>query len=207
MARNRGPVVRRSRRLGMALDPKSERNMDKRPYAPGHHGKTRRPKKMLGYALQLQEKQRARFMYDVLERQFRNYYKRAAKMPGVVGDNLMSLLERRLDNVTFRLGFAVSRRQARQIVAHGHMQVNGQKVDIPSYLVNPGDIVELREKSRKRKHGGVLMALETAAMTAPPSWLEPDHDNFRGKVLGSPSKDDLEMTKINSQLIVELYSR
>lgn len=207
MARNRGPVVRRSRRLGMALDPKSERNLDKRPYAPGHHGKTRRPKKMLGYALQLQEKQRARFMYDVLERQFRNYYKRAAKMPGVVGDNLMSLLERRLDNVTFRLGFAVSRRQARQIVAHGHMQVNGQKVDIPSYLVNPGDIVELREKSRKRKHGGVLMALETAAMTAPPSWLEPDHDNFRGKVLGSPSKDDLEMTKINSQLIVELYSR
>ncbi len=207
MARNRGPVVRRSRRLGMALDPKSERNLDKRPYAPGHHGKTRRPKKMLGYALQLQEKQRARFMYDVLERQFRNYYKRAAKMPGVVGDNLMSLLERRLDNVTFRLGFAVSRRQARQIVAHGHMQVNGQKVDIPSYLVNPGDIVELREKSRKRKHGGVLMALETAAMTAPPSWLEPDHDNFRGKVLGSPSKNDLEMTKINSQLIVELYSR
>ena len=207
MARNRGPVVRRSRRLGMALDPKSERNLDKRPYAPGHHGKTRRPKKMLGYALQLQEKQRARFMYDVLERQFRNYYKRAAKMPGVVGDNLMSLLERRLDNVTFRLGFAVSRRQARQIVAHGHMQVNGRKVDISSYLVNPGDIVELREKSRKRKHGGVLMALETAAMTAPPSWLEPDHDNFRGKVLGSPSKDDLEMTKINSQLIVELYSR
>lgn len=207
MARNRGPVVRRSRRLGMALDPKSERNLDKRPYAPGHHGKTRRQKKMLGYALQLQEKQRARFMYDVLERQFRNYYKRASKMPGVVGDNLMSLLERRLDNVTFRLGFAVSRRQARQIVAHGHMQVNGQKVDIPSYLVAPGDIVELREKSRKRKHGGVLTALETAAMTAPPSWLEPDHENFRGKVLGSPSKDDLEMTKINSQLIVELYSR
>ncbi len=207
MARNRGPVVRRSRRLGMALDPKSERNLDKRPYAPGHHGKTRRPKKMLGYALQLQEKQRARFMYDVLERQFRNYYESAAKMPGVVGDNLMSLLERRLDNVVFRLGFAVSRRQARQIVAHGHIQVNGRKVDIPSFLVHPGDVVELREKSRRRRHGGVLLALETAAMTAPPSWLEPDHESFRGKVLGSPGKDDLEMTKINSQLIVELYSR
>ncbi len=205
MARNRGPVVRRSRRLGMPLDPKSERNLDKRPYAPGHHGKTRRPKKMLGYALQLQEKQRARFMYDVLERQFRNYYKNAAKMPGVVGDNLMSLLERRLDNVTFRLGFAVSRRQARQIVAHGHIQVNGQKVDIPSYLVNPGDTVELREKSRR--HGGVLLALETTVIVAPPSWLDPDHEHFRGKVLGSPSKDDLETTKINSQLIVELYSR
>lgn len=205
MARNRGPVVRRSRRLGMALDPKSERNLDKRPYAPGHHGKTRRPKKMLGYALQLQEKQRARFMYDVLERQFRNYYKRAAKMPGVVGDNLMSLLERRLDNVIFRLGFAVSRRQARQIVGHGHIQVNGRKVDIPSYLVNLSDIIELREKSRR--HGGVFQALETAAVVASPSWLEPDHESFRGKVLGYPSKDDLEMTKINSQLIVELYSR
>ena len=217
MARNRGPVLRRSRRLGLGpdqsgkqdvpLDPKSERKLEKRRFAPGQHGKTRRPKKMLGYALQLQEKQRARFMYDVLERQFRNYYKRAAKMPGVVGDNLMSLLERRLDNVTFRLGFAVSRRQARQIVAHGHLQVNGQKVDIPSYLVSPGDIVELREKSRRRKHGGVLLALETSAMTAPPGWLEADHENFRGKVLGSPSKDDLKTTMINAQLIVELYSR
>ena len=117
----------------MALDPKSERQLDRRPYAPGQHGKTQRPRKMLGYALQVREKQRARFMYDVLERQFRNYYKRAARMPGVVGDNLLSLLERRLDNVVFRLGFAVSRRQARQVVNHGHVQVNGSKVDIPSY--------------------------------------------------------------------------
>lgn len=205
MARNRGPVLRRSRRLGMALDPKSERNLDRRPYAPGQHGKTRRPKKMLGYALQLQEKQRARFMYDVLERQFRNYYKIAAKMPGVVGDNLMSLLERRLDNVIFRLGFAVSRRQARQVVGHGHVQVNGHKVDIPSYLVGPGDIVELREKSRR--HGGILLAFEAAASMSQPSWLDSDRESFRGNVTGSPSKDDIQMTKINSQLIVELYSR
>ncbi len=205
MARNRGPVVRRSRRLGMALDPKSERNLDRRPYAPGQHGKTRRPKKMLGYALQLQEKQRARFMYDVLERQFRNYYKVAAKMPGVVGDNLMSFLERRLDNVIFRLGFALSRRQARQVVNHGHIQVNGHKVDIPSYLVNPGDIIELREKSRR--HGGIILALETAASMSQPSWLESDPESFRGTVTGSPSKDDVQMTKINAQLIVELYSR
>jgi small subunit ribosomal protein S4 len=205
MARNRGPVLRRSRRLGMALDPKSERNLDRRPYAPGQHGKTRRPKKMLGYALQLQEKQRARFMYDVLERQFRNYYKIAAKMPGVVGDNLMSLLERRLDNVIFRLGFAVSRRQARQVVGHGHVQVNGHKVDIPSYLVSPGDIVELREKSRR--HGGILLAFEAAASMSQPSWLDSDRESFRGNVTGSPSKDDIQMTKINSQLIVELYSR
>ena len=130
MARNRGPVVRKSRRLGMALDPKSERLLDKRPYPPGAHGKTRRPRKMSNFGTQLQEKQRARFMYDVLERQFRGYYKKAVHMKGVVGDNLIGLLERRLDNVVFRVGFAMTRRMARQIVNHGHVQVNGRKVDI-----------------------------------------------------------------------------
>ena len=205
MARNRGPVVRRSRRLGMALDPKSERQLDKRPYAPGQHGKTQRPRKMLGYALQVQEKQRARFMYDVLERQFRNYYKRAARMPGVVGDNLLSLLERRLDNVVFRLGFAVSRRQARQIVNHGHVQVNGTKVDIPSYLTQPGDVVEIREGSRE--HGGIRLAIEAPVLPAAPGWLEQSAADFRGRVLSEPSKEDLEATQINAQLIVELYSR
>ena len=201
MARNRGPVVRRSRRLGMALDPKSERRLDLRPYAPGQHGKTQRPRKMLGYALQVREKQRARFMYDVLERQFRNYYKRAARMPGVVGDNLLSLLERRLDNVVFRLGFAVSRRQARQIVGHGHVQVNGRKVDIPSFLVKAGDVVEVREGSRE--HGGIRLALEAPVLPAPPGWLEQSIEELRGRVLSEPSKEDLE----NTQLIVELYSR
>lgn len=205
MARNRGPMVRRSRRLGLALDPKSERLLDKRPYAPGQHGKTQRPRKMLGYALQVQEKQRARFMYDVLERQFRNYYKRAARMPGVVGDNLLGLLERRLDNVVFRLGFAVSRRQARQIVNHGHVQVNQAKVDIPSYVVRPGDVIEIREKSRK--HGGVQAALEAPVLAGTPSWLEQSAEDFRGKVLSAPAKEDLELTQINAQLIVELYSR
>ncbi len=205
MARNRGPVVRRSRRLGMALDPKSERQLDKRPYAPGQHGKTQRPRKMLGYALQVQEKQRARFMYDVLERQFRNYYKRAARMPGVVGDNLLSLLERRLDNVVFRLGFAVSRRQARQIVNHGHVQVNGGKVDIPSFLARPGDVVEIREGSRE--HGGVRLALEAPVLPRTPGWLEQSPAEFRGRVLSAPSKEDLETSQINAQLIVELYSR
>ncbi len=205
MARNRGPVVRRSRRLGMALDPKSERQLDKRPYAPGQHGKTQRPKKMVGYALQVQEKQRARFMYDVLERQFRNYYAHAARMPGVVGDNLLSLLERRLDNVVFRLGFAVSRRQARQIVNHGHVKVNGGKVDIPSYLVQSGDVVEIREKSRD--HGGIHRALEAPVAPAPPGWLEQSAEDRRGRVLSEPSKEDLESTQINAQLIVELYSK
>lgn len=205
MARNRGPVVRRSRRLGMALDPKSERLLDKRPYAPGQHGKTQRPRKMLGYALQMQEKQRARFMYDVLERQFRRYYERAARQPGVVGDNLLTMLERRLDNVVFRMGFAVSRRQARQIVNHGHVQVNGGKVDIPSYQVADGDVVEIRERSRE--HGGVRLALGAPVSASLPAWLERASDALRGRVLAAPSKEDLENTQINAQLIVELYSR
>ena len=118
MARNRGPVVRKSRRLGIALDPKSERLLDKRPYPPGQHGKSRRPKKMSNYGTQLQEKQKARFLYDVLERQFRRYYEKATHMKGVVGDNMMSLLEQRLDNVIFRLGFALTRRMARQNSPH-----------------------------------------------------------------------------------------
>jgi small subunit ribosomal protein S4 len=160
---------------------------------------------MLGYAIQVQEKQRARFMYDVLERQFRNYYRRAARMPGVVGDNLLTLLERRLDNVVFRLGFAVSRRQSRQVVNHGHVQVNGAKVDIPSYLVQPGDVVEIREKSRS--HGGVRLALEAPVLPAAPGWLERSSEDWRGRVLSAPSKQDLESTQINAQLIVELYSR
>jgi small subunit ribosomal protein S4 len=198
-------MLRRSRRLGMALDPKSERLLDRRPYAPGQHGKTQRPRKMIGYALQVQEKQRARFMYDVLERQFRNYYKRATRMQGVVGDNLLSLLERRLDNVVFRLGFAVSRRQARQIVNHGHVQVNGGKVDIPSYLVRTGDVVEIREKSRE--HGGIQLALEAPVLPAAPGWLQQTPTQFLGRVLSMPTKGDLETTQINAQLIVELYSR
>ncbi len=206
MARNRGPVLRRSRRLGMALDPKSERLLDKRPYPPGQHGKTqRRPRKMMGYALQLREKQRARFMYDVLERQFRRYYKRAAKQPGVVGDNLLSILERRLDNVVFRLGFAVSRRQARQIVNHGHVKVNSVKVDIPSYQVQSGDTVEVRKRSRE--HGGIRLALEAPVLAGPPAWLERSTEELSGRVLADPTKEDLESTQIDAQLIVELYSR
>ncbi len=149
MARNRGPLLRKSRRLGLALDPKSERNLDKRPYPPGHHGKSRRPRKQSNYGIQLQEKQRARFMYDVLERQFRRYYQKATHLKGVVGDNLMSLLEQRLDNTLFRLGFANTRRMARQIVNHGHVQVNGRKVDIPSFQVSVGDIIEVREKAAR----------------------------------------------------------
>lgn len=205
MARNRGPLLRKSRRLGLALDPKSERNLDKRPYPPGHHGKSRRPRKQSNYGIQLQEKQRARFMYDVLERQFRRYYEKSAHRKGVVGDNLMSMLEQRLDNTLFRLGFANTRRMARQIVNHGHVQVNGRKVDIPSFQVSVGDIIEIREKSRA--HGGIQHAIDTPAHSLLPGWLEADPLHLRGKVVGTPSKQDIEQTQINAQLIVELYSR
>lgn len=205
MARNRGPVLRRSRRVGMALDPKSERLLDRRPNPPGQVKRGRRPRKMSNYGTQLQEKQRARFMYDVLERQFRRYYHNASRMKGVVGDNLLSLLEQRLDNTLFRLGFAMTRRMARQIVNHGHIEVNGRKVDIPSYCVQPGDIIRVREKSRE--HGGVLIAMDTPAASLLPSWLEADTEHYEGRVTGTPSKDDLVQTQINAQLIVEMYSR
>lgn len=205
MARNRGPVVRRSRRLGLALDPKSERVLERRPYPPGAHGKTRRPKKMSNYGLQLQEKQRARFMYDVLERQFRRCFQKATRMPGVVGDNMMSLLERRLDNVLFRTGFAMTRRMGRQIVNHGHIEVNGHKVDIPSYQVERGDVIRVREKSRE--HGGISIAVENPAHSLVPGWLDADPEHYQITVSGLPSKEDVEQTQINAQLIVELYSR
>ncbi|MCY4186878.1 MAG: 30S ribosomal protein S4, partial [Bryobacterales bacterium] len=129
----------------------------------------------------------------------------SARLPGVVGDYLLAMLERRLDNVVFRLGFAVSRRQARQIVNHGHVQVNGGKVDIPSYQVADGDIVEIRERSRE--HGGIRLALDAPVSPAPPAWLEFAPEDLRGRVLGGPSKEDLESTQLNAQLIVELYSR
>jgi len=205
MARNRGPVLRRSRRVGMALDPKSERLLDRRPNPPGQVKRGRRPRKMSNFGTQLQEKQRARFMYDVLERQFRLYFQRASRMKGVVGDNLLALLEQRLDNTLFRLGFAMTRRMARQIVNHGHIEVNGRKVDIPSYTVQPGDVVRIREKSRE--HGGIMIAFETPAASLLPSWLEADAEHYEGRITGTPSKDDIAQTQINAQLIVEMYSR
>jgi small subunit ribosomal protein S4 len=189
----------------MELSSKATSPFEKRPYAPGQHGKTRRPKKLLGYALQLQEKQRARFIYGVLERQFRNSYQKAARMKGVVGDNLMSLLERRLDNVLYRIGFGSSRPQARQIVNHGHVQVNGQRVNIPSFLVKAGDVIEIREKSRK--HGAVAAAMANPVHSLVPPWLDVDIENFRGKVVSLPSREDLAQIPVNAQLIVELYSR
>jgi small subunit ribosomal protein S4 len=179
--------------------------IEKRNYVPGQHGKTRRPKKLSGYGTQLREKQRVRRIYGILERQFRNYYQKAVQMKGVVGENLLALLERRLDSVIFRIGFAASRAQARQVVRHGHVQVNGRKVDIPSFTVKIGDVVELREPSRE--HAGVLAARESSAHAMTPSWIELDRDNFKGKIIGIPRREELVQIPINEQLIVELYSR
>jgi small subunit ribosomal protein S4 len=179
--------------------------IEKRNYVPGQHGKSRRPKKLSGYGTQLREKQRVRRIYGVLERQFRNYYQKAVQMKGVVGENLLALLERRLDSVIYRIGFAASRSQARQIVRHGHVQVNGHKVDIPSYTVKPGDIIELAEPSRT--HAGVLAALDASSHAMAPSWIEFDREAFRAKVTAMPRREELVQIPVNEQLIVELYSR
>ena len=211
MARYRGPVCRLCRREGMKLFLKGERcygpscAIEKRNYFPGQHGKTSRPRRLLGYGLQLREKQRVRRIYGVLERQFRNYYRKAVQMKGVVGENLLSLLERRLDNVIYRMGFGTSRSQARQTVRHGHVQVNGRKVNIPSFIVKPHDVIEIRENHRK--HSGILAAVESTAHMLTPSWLEVDREKLSGRVTGMPRRDELVQIPINEQLIVELYSR
>ena len=191
--------------MGIKLCTKENCALERRNYPPGQHGKTRRPRKVMGYALQLGEKQKVRFVYGVLERQFRRYFERAGRMKGVVGENLLSLLERRLDNVIFRMGFARSRQQARQIVGHGHVQVNGKKVDIASFSVKLGDVVQIREKSHK--HGGIVEAREYMSYALPPMWMEADRDNFSGRIIALPKREDVADIPINEQLIVELYSR
>ena len=177
--------------------------IEKRNFAPGQHGKDRKAK-IVGYGLQLREKQKAKRMYFAQEGQFRNYFERAARSKGVTGELLLQQLERRLDNVVYRLGFAVARRQARQIVRHGHVTVNGRKVDIPSYQVSAGDEVAIREKSNKLVV--VEGAKEFASHQAPPNWLQVDRDAYKGRVLALPKREDINLP-INEQLIVELYSK
>ena len=177
--------------------------IEKRNFAPGQHGKDRKAK-IVGYGLQLREKQKAKRMYFTQEGQFRNYFERAATSKGVTGELLLQQLERRLDNVVYRLGFAVARRQARQLVRHGHVAVNGRKVNIPSFQVNVGDQVEVRENSKKLT---VLeLAKDFASHQAPPNWLEVDRDGYKGRVLALPKREDINLP-INEQLIVELYSK
>jgi small subunit ribosomal protein S4 len=178
--------------------------IEKRNFPPGQHGKARRPK-MLGYGLQLREKQKTRRIYGVLERQFRNGFEKAAKTRGITGELLLSNLERRLDNVVYRMGLGTSRPQSRQIVRHGHILVNGKKVNIPSFMVKPDDVIEVREKSRKNP--AILAARDATAHQPTPNWLEVDRENLKGRVIGVPKREDLVQIQINDQMIVELYSK
>jgi len=178
--------------------------IEKRNFAPGQHGKDRKPK-IVGYGLQLREKQKARRVYGLLEGQFRNLFEKAAQMKGITGENLLGMLERRLDNVVYRMGFGTSRAQSRQVVRHGHIQVNGRKVNIPSFLVKPNDVVEVREKSRKNTT--ILAARDATAHAPVPNWLEVDREALRGRVTGMPRRDELVQIQLNEQLIVELYSK
>jgi small subunit ribosomal protein S4 len=177
--------------------------VEKRNFAPGQHGRDRKAK-VVGYGLQLREKQKAKRIYFAQEGQFRNYFEKAAKTKGVTGEMLLQQLERRLDNVVFRLGFAQARRQARQLVRHGHVAVNGRKVNIPSFQVSVGDEITIRENSRKLV---VLEAAKEFASHQPaPSWLEINRDAYTGRVLALPKREDINLP-VNEQLIVELYSK
>jgi small subunit ribosomal protein S4 len=176
---------------------------ERRSYPPGQHGQ-RRGGKISDYGIQLREKQKAKRIYGVLEKQFRSYYVKADKQKGITGTNLLILLERRLDNIVYRMGFASSRDQARQLVRHNHFTVNGKTVNIPSFQVKKGDVVEVKEKGRKIPV--ILEARETFVRREIPGWLEIDGDNFRGVVKAFPSREELTMP-LNEQLIVELYSK
>lgn len=210
MARYNGPVCRLCRREGIKLFLKGERchtekcAIEKRNFFPGQHGKSRRPK-IVGYGLQLREKQKTRRYYGLLEGQFRNLFEKAAKKKGITGETMLDMLERRLDNVIYRMGFGTSRAQSRQIVRHGHIQVNGRKVNIPSFQVKPNDVVEVREKSRNNP--AILGARDATAHAPTPNWLEVDREALRARVLSIPKRDELVQIQLNEQLIVELYSK
>lgn len=212
MARYTGPVCRLCRREKMKLFLKGQRcfsekcAIEKRNYAPGQHGRSfyRRRSQNIGYGQQLREKQKVKRMYGVLERQFRNYFKKAARKRGVTGEILLQLLESRLDNVVFRLGFGSSRRQARQLVLHGHVRVNGKKVTIPSYELRPGDEVSVR--SRSQKNLLIQSSLESVVGRGVPEWLNLDPEKFTGQVVELPRREEIQVP-IEESLIVELYSK
>jgi small subunit ribosomal protein S4 len=178
--------------------------IEKRNFAPGQHGKDKKAK-VVGYGLQLREKQKARRYYQVLEGQFRNLYEKAVKQKGITGELMLAALEKRLDNVMFRMGIATSRAQGRQLVRHGHVSVNGKKVNIPSYTVKPGDSVEIRESSKN--NSSILAARDATAHTPSPSWLEVDRDALKARILQQPKREELVQIQLNEQLIVELYSK
>lgn len=208
MARYRGAVCRLCRREGQKLFLKGERcytdkcGIQRRAYAPGQHGQGR--KKLSEYGIQLREKQKARRYYGVLESQFEKYFEMANKKAGVTGDNLLSILESRLDNVIYRLGFGTSRPEARQLVRHGHFTVNGKKVNIPSYLVKVGDVISIKEDSRSSEK--IKAVLEITASRAVPKWLDLDHNTLTGKVVAMADREDIDLP-LEEHLIVELYSK
>jgi small subunit ribosomal protein S4 len=210
LARYVGPVCRLCRREGMKLFLKGERchsekcAIEKRNFVPGQHGKDRKAK-IVGYGLQLREKQKVRRVYGLLESQFRITFEKAALQKGITGENLMSALERRLDSVVYRMGFGTSRAQSRQVVRHGHIEVNGRKCDIPSAQVKVGDVVAVRESS---KNNATILAARDATAHAPaPNWIDVDREALRGRVTSLPKRDELVQIQMNEQLIVELYSK
>jgi small subunit ribosomal protein S4 len=210
MARYTGPVCRLCRRDGVKLFLKGAKcftekcPVEKRNFAPGQHGQSKKVKKLVGYGQQLREKQKAKRIYFTLETQFRAYYEKAAARTGVTGELLLQQLETRLDNVAYRLGFAMSRRQSRQVVRHGHVLVNGKKVNIPSYQVKVGDVISITEKSKE------LSMLEAsknfAAGLGRVSWIDIAADNLSGKIIATPKREDIQIP-VNEQQIVELYSK
>lgn len=209
MARYRDAVCRLCRREGMKLFLKGQRCLtdkcaiERRNFAPGQHGKARRPK-LVGYGLQLREKQKVRRLYGILETQFRNYFEKAAAARGITGETLLFMLERRLDNVVYRMGLATSRAEARQLVRHGHILVAGRKVNIPSFQVAPGQEIAVREKSRQIL--SIQRALDLSGSRGIPSWLEFDRENMKGRVVSLPKREDVNFP-VQEQMIVELYSK
>ncbi len=206
MARDTGPQCKLCRREGEKLFLKGERcltdkcQIERRNYPPGEHGRGR--SRQSEYRVQLREKQKARRYYGVLEKQFRNYYAKASRQPGVTGENLLRLLEARLDNVLVRLGFAASRRQARQLIRHGHWAVNGRRVDIPSYQVQADDVITMKASSK----ADPTIREATELVSVVPAWLQADHDGLTAKVLRQPERDEIA-APVQEQLIVELYSK
>jgi small subunit ribosomal protein S4 len=206
MARDRTPQCKQCRREGVKLFLKGERcltdkcGVERRTYPPGDHGRGRQ--KQSEYRLQLREKQKARRYYGVLEKQFANYYDKASRQPGVTGENLLRLLESRLDNTLVRLGFAASRRQARQLILHGHWTVNGRRVNVPSYQVKPDDVIAVKATSKAQ----AIIRDATDLTSAVPAWLQADHDGLTAKVLRHPEREEID-TPVQEQLIVELYSK
>jgi small subunit ribosomal protein S4 len=209
VARYTGPVCKLCRREGMKLFLKGSRCLsdkcaiERRNYPPGEHGRRRR-RRPSDYSVQLREKQKVKRTYGVLERQFRKYFKSAASQRGITGEALLTSLEQRLDNVVYRMGFGLSRPHARQLVKHGHIQVNGGRVDIPSYSVRQGDVISVRDKSRTNTE--VEMATEAARAGGQVGWIEVDFDKLAGTVTRLPMREDIDM-EIQEQLIVELYSK